>query len=528
MKRKYSVYSFLFGVCCWNVSLGQVSTAILDTNNVQATINSNGYLFNDWVNFAPGLEIPRGTSIHSVYTGSLWMGGLSATGGQLHLAGQYYSPNVDYGTGPIATTYDSVQRIPYQRLWKLSRLVVDKHISDYNKPGYVVPEVIENWPAHGDTMLGEAHQLAPFYDKNGDGVYQPALGDYPCIRGDQSIYSMLNDGEHPHGSTGGMPLGVEVHMEAYAFNTIDEINNVAFLHFRLINRSSEMYTEFYTGLWLDFDMGCALDDRLGCDTNRNLYYVYNGDAFDEDCSGAKGNGSVPPAFGAVFLNQQMSTFIAQQNGPNDYGEPINAAHFYNYLRGFWKNNNALSIGGNGTSPGTPTTFMYPGEPGNGAEWTDISDSPGDRKGIGAIGPFDFAPGQTIEFDMALVYARAITAPNSYSSVATLKAAVDKTQQFFETTATGCSVPPVGVNEVETTRDLLLFPNPVHDRLHFVSAVFDQPVQRINVYNSLGEQVLEQKSKRNYIEVQQLPEGLYFLELEGKEFHTIERFVIHHP
>src|SRR5699024_9232717 len=38
---------------------------------------------------------------------------------------------------------------------------------------------IYNWPAHGDVSRGQDYYLAPFYDNNKDGVYNPDDGDTP-------------------------------------------------------------------------------------------------------------------------------------------------------------------------------------------------------------------------------------------------------------------------------------------------------------------------------------------------------------
>ena len=46
-------------------------------------------------------------------------------------------------------------------------------------PGYEVPDIIQNWPAHGDVAAGQDYYLAPFYDNNDDGTYNWQDGDYP-------------------------------------------------------------------------------------------------------------------------------------------------------------------------------------------------------------------------------------------------------------------------------------------------------------------------------------------------------------
>ena len=46
-------------------------------------------------------------------------------------------------------------------------------------PTYIIPPSILEWPAHGDQTQGQDEFLAPFYDSNGNGLYEPYDGDYP-------------------------------------------------------------------------------------------------------------------------------------------------------------------------------------------------------------------------------------------------------------------------------------------------------------------------------------------------------------
>src|SRR5690606_33742750 len=49
-----------------------------------------------------------------------------------------------------------------------------------NFPDYQIPQSILGWPGNGDPTLDQALRLAPFFDRNGDGYYDPeGAGDYP-------------------------------------------------------------------------------------------------------------------------------------------------------------------------------------------------------------------------------------------------------------------------------------------------------------------------------------------------------------
>ena len=107
--------------------------------------------------------------------------------------------------------------------------------------------------------------LAPFYDRNSDGIYNPADGDYPwydltnqidcrtsrrvTLYGDYNMWWVFNDKGNIHTETSGDPIGMEIRAQAFAFATNDEVNSMTFYNYELINRS--YYTLNNTYLTMD-------------------------------------------------------------------------------------------------------------------------------------------------------------------------------------------------------------------------------------------------------------------------------------
>lgn len=318
----------------------------LDINNVRARINTGGDMW--W-------DLPGGTgskyfipaasqTTTSMYSGSLWIGGLDINN-QLKLAAQKFRQDgIDYWSGPLTVdgtaSVDETTCAQYDVFFKISREEVDLFLShcdpidghfipseDYN----IIPAILD-WPAHGDVSKGQSYYLAPFYDVLGDGEYDPYSGDYPyydisnelchsdvptqeeeidgtvkgsiladqVIKGDQTLWWVFNDKGNIHTETTGSAIGLEIRAQAFAFATNDVINNMTFYSYEVINRSTFELTQTYFSPWVDTDLGYADDDFVGCDVNRGLGYCYNGKAID-------GNGEVqsygiqPPAIGVDFF-----------------------------------------------------------------------------------------------------------------------------------------------------------------------------------------------------------------------------------
>ncbi len=430
----------------------------ININNVRARINTGGDMWWD-LQGNPIYEIPKGSKKHSMFSAALWLGGKDANG-VVRVAGQRYrGRGDDYFTGPLTT--DGTASVTaqtcreYDKHWELYRKDVQKFVSWFKEPAlypdFTVPEYFYDYPAHGDVSQGYSFYLAPFYDNDGDYVYtDPAVsGDYPyydiekkfeqpgvseptmegngimadqILKGDQTLWWVFNDKGNIHSETRGEPIGMEIRAQAFSFATNDEINNMTFYSYELINRSTYSLDSMYMSQWVDTDVGYAKDDYVGCDIERGLGYCYNGET--EDGTGQIDHyGAYPPAIGVDFfqgpymepdvengdtldrpkydtvylfdpitgeitdttevqkcdasingINFQdgipgnerygMRAFVYHNNSGGDMGDPRDAEQYYNMLRGKWKNGQPMYYGGDAFETGVTTTetvFMFPGD-----------------------------------------------------------------------------------------------------------------------------------------------------------------------
>lgn len=526
----------------------------LDINNIRARINAPGDLFWDFVNAQ--FEAPQGSGLGTLFAGNIWIGGLD-TSGQLHLAAQTYrQTGADFFQGPMSTTssYSSSQDQYWNRVWKINKSTIDSFRLWYQDPsqypGYVIPQSISSWPAHGNTTLGEAADLAPFFDHDNNSTYDPANGDFPCIQGDQAIYFIFNDHRDTHTETGGLPLGVEVHGMAYAFKPSSDtaMSNTIFIKYNLVNRSGNDYLNTYIGNWTDVDLGSYLDDYMGSDVGRSAYYVYNGDNND-----SPGYGIAPPAQAVVFLRGpeadpndgidndrngiidefgetwDLSKFVYYNNNYTSTGNPVTAADHYNYLKGIWLDGNSITYGGTGYNPsGIPSDFMFPGSSdpsgwGTGqqpqAPWDEMTsgNTPGDRRGIGVYGPFTFSAGERICLDYAYVYSRSTS---NMASVTKMQADIDHVQEVYDTSlrACECNVDFTGMNDNSYNHSITIYPNPANS---FILLDMQKSTEGASyvVIDATGREVLSGKlapAAVNTIWLEQLSTGIYIIKIADSQ------------
>ena len=344
------------------------------------------------------------------------------------------------------------------RFFEISKRIVIKFNSWWRcENGFATPEECANvedltatelekileWPAHGDNVnLGQDFYLAPFYDNpdapsGANGIYNPINdGDYPwydindevdcrndrrvTLFGDETHWWVFNDkGGDAHTVSQGEPIGMEIRAQAFAFSTNDEVNDMTFYNYELINRGTQTLFETYFAQYVDPDLGGADDDYVGCDVGRGLGFCYNGDPIDDQGSNPVKWGANPPAIGIDFFegpyrdpdnvaypglpigdnpltastpagaaeafqyggvpyeglgigysdgipdNERlgMTRFIYYNNTASGVqGDPDTAPEFYGYMQGFWGTSGSPHVYGNDGLDGTiPANYMFPGD-----------------------------------------------------------------------------------------------------------------------------------------------------------------------
>ena len=483
----------------------------LDINNVRTTILNGGDMWWD-LNDAQ-YEIPKGGDKHSIYAGSIMIGGIDQTGNLKMAALTHRTSGSDFWSGPIDTKSVSTNSDvcdEYDKHFKLNRQEVEDYVMAFKAgenpapPGFMM-----NYPAHGNTALGHDYYLAPFYDADSNGTYNPLKGDYPAydlgdndkhakgryLNGDQTIWWVFNDVGNIHTESGANAIGLEIHAQAFGFSTNDVVNNMTFYNYKIINRSSFEIQKCYMGIWVDTDLGNAIDDFVGCDVERGLGYCYNGDANDE---GINGYGTDPPAVGIDFFEGPkadigdgvdndkdgivdevdeliaMSKFVYYNIGAGDQGDPNTASDYYNYLRGIWKDGSIMQYGGNGYGPSGTTAnvncdYMFPDDSDSKSYWgtggvvvpvwneTTAGNAPNDRRFIQSAGPFTLEPGGVNYVTSGVVWAPANQGEGPWSAVENLKVADDIAQALFDNNfkiLNGPDAPTMDIQEMSNA--LILF------------------------------------------------------------------------
>jgi hypothetical protein len=451
----------------------------LGINNVRARLLICGDAWWDLDGTAryvvPNVELGSGVpEVSSMFAGAIWLGGKDPSG-NLKLAAQTYrsATRNDFWPGPLDTLGEVTEETcqDWDKHFVVNGNSIRQFIAAFELSVAagtpfdcgLIPEDVKGWPAKGNPFFFEINQfelpntdqgLALFFDRDGDDKYDPCKGDYPVIdiRGcelkdypDQMIFWIYNDNGNVHTQAqGSSPIRMEIQVQAFAYVTNDQLNDMTFMRYKLINRSVEVLDSTFFAVWSDPDLGCALDDYIGCDTTRSLAICYNQDNIDgnngSSCDqGTPTYGENIPMIGVDYFRGPrdtdkpildpitglpvldpftgqieyeeigMTSFTYYANGgfPGFPGtsDPQSAQQYYNYMTGKWSDGTPVTFGGNGYNQGSSDliSYVYVGEPDNQNAWTMCSENLAgfDGRTVQASGPFRLAPGAVNELIIGL-------------------------------------------------------------------------------------------------------------------------------
>ncbi len=497
--------------------IGQ-NTYTLNANNASGIINSNGVLFENISNVLPGYGMLSDSGAMGIFFSAFWIAGFDDND-TLHTCVTNYIGS-DLKSGPIAQSYFDVNYLNTydQKIWTVTSDEIAYHISHYNSPGYIMPDGILNWPAHGNVGNGEAPNLAQFVDVNTNSIYEPHLGDYPLILGDEMVYLIFND-DDAYSPT--HTMGFEYHFMLYQYATNDDyINNTTFLRLTIFNRSSQNYHNVRVANMTDFDIGGYTDDFIGCDSTRNLMFGYNADPIDDAGAAVILFGANPPAYGVMQLNQPMDVAMFYDgvgNTPNDYWLRMN---------GFLNGSIHLTYGGNGFGGTVLTNYQYSGNPYTQTGWSEVTaQMPGqDVRMLMSTGNGNLAPGESVCVDYAFIYAR--NGGDYLANVNALYSVADTVKNFYNS-ITGFYCPDGNIllntqQIIPPKKDILVYPNPNTGQFN----INFNGVYNLKIYNSNGQLIksINNLSYQSQIDIN-VDAGLYILQIENKDNFYYQKMIV---
>ena len=437
----------------------------LDINNLKTKVNYKGNIVHDQNGIGIEAGINSGASL--LYESEFGIINLDHNNYlKWAKSGEAYRI---FQSGPIMAPMHYANEVTnWEKVWKVNKSDIDFHINNFSDPNYIIPASILDWPGNGDTSLYQDFLLAPFVDLNNNNIYEPQLGDYPEIKGDQAIWMIMND-EIWNTSTLNqwfMKIQVEVMAYAYKCNGDSAIDNSIFFNYKIENKSNIDLDSTYFGIMNDFDIGDPYNDFSGCDVSRSTYYCYNGypgdyilgsdigaigltivsgplkldDGIDNpgpisntsniNCQNAKMQNGIcyynqAKGYSDGIIDNERSglesfcSYNSNNSMPFDY--PNIASRYFYFCNNRWADGSNFYYGGSGYQTGVDVDqnnkckYLFPGNSDslgyganpNSQDWNEISAGhlPNHRKQFGSTGMFSIKAGNVEKIETAYVFAR---------------------------------------------------------------------------------------------------------------------------
>ena len=448
----------------------------LAINNVRARLLNGGDMWWDLEDgryIVPKVDASLGVpGVSSIFAGAVWLGGYDDAG-NLKIAAQTYRKQGndffnDFWPGPLSSigTTGADTCLNWDQFFSVKGVDIRNHIRTFNEALEAgipfdcegIPDELKKYPARGNPYWSQYYDfdlpndtqgLGAFFDANSDNRYDPCDGDYPAIEvkncptesnfPDEIIFWVYNDAGNTHTVTNGTPIRMEVQVQGFGYTTNDQINDMTFYRYKLINRAVSAIDSTYFGMWVDPDLGCSQDDFIGSDTSRSLMYVYNQDELDGDAGcDCTDQGSPPtycdevPILGVDYFRgplapvRQIDTFtigdpilLDPQEYPKIYDtigyvndtlfildldhrmelgmssftyhvrqgigswpgamwDPQTSIEYYRYLSGSWRDGTPYTFGGSGynVGGGLNIDYAFTGDPTSQTDWSMCSASLG--------------------------------------------------------------------------------------------------------------------------------------------------------
>ena len=539
-------------VTCYLKVMAQVPFNTMDSidiNNINASVLVHGDM---WWNPELGVsacKFPNGTNKPINFAGSLWMSAYDSSG-TLHVSAQTYrQAGNDYWPGPLdsSDTLTYAMATNWAKIWKVNRTDIVYFLLLGTHTLINTPQAILTWPAKGNVNaqgnggipLSISTEMAPFIDLNGNGIYEPLLGEYPDIKGDQALWWVFSDNGPTHNQSNGRPLGMEIHASSYAYNRGTLIDNVVYYEYTMINKSVNNYEKMRLAIWDDIDLGYVSDDYIGFDSTWRMGICYNGTDCDGCSAGWPANsyGSYPPqsAITLIVLPGDASpvyvpagSFTTYNNDFSITGNPNNDIACNNYMRSRLANGKTIAHNySSGTLPcgGYDSTatinYLFPGNPSDSSAWSECicGNTPGDRRFILSSNDFLLHAGTSQKVVFAhLVADSAGGCPSTNFNK--IRIVADTAWGNYRQNASG-------VKNIVPINYINIYPNPAHSQLFIENTMANQNNETITIYNIIGQEVnvpIIKSGRKSVADIGSLRAGMYLVFYSNGTVQKTTRFI----
>jgi hypothetical protein len=522
----------------------------LSVNNVVMALLLHGDASWNPVTSDAFCETPPGSHLQENAAFAVWMSGFDDAN-VLHVAAETYrQKGVDFWPGPLDDQDTLTYATSYQwaKIWKVYSSDIEAFRALTTHTLASTPASILTWPGKGNSYaegndgapLTITTDMAPFVDLNGNGVYEPLLGEYPSILGDEAAWWVFSDNGVTHSQTSARPLDVEIHTMAYGYKRHTLIDNVIYFDYTVINKSVNNYHDVRFGIFDNPDIGYMYAQLIGFDSTWRMGIGYTLNDIGVGGGHPINDYRRPPLIGVSFVDlpgdgpsvkQPVGSFMYFNDDLSMYGTPEVDTEYSNLMRSKFRNGqhlrddfigfDSLSSGG---GPGPDCNYVYSGDPTNSDAWSECvsNNNPGKRQFVLSSNDFSLSAGGNAHILVAYVSTDTGQGGCPVVSFDSIRIGADTAwQRNHNEVATSVSTPVVN-------GCLKVYPDPASYMINIALPKGFGGSGQLFVYNCIGQRVISAPvviGTVNYtLNLTLLPPGAYELVYFGNDRSYKQEFI----
>jgi hypothetical protein len=423
-------------------------------------------------------------------------------------------------------------------VWRVTRAEILKHQRDYADNGQIddPQPSIYAWPGARNPHYGgynntttvlpdQLSGLAPYWDEDADGIYNPDQGDYPLPGGwercgnidpiPDEIFWVPFHNFKPAAFLNEGYSGLQFYLTGTIYYcgrnryteeaSIAEMSHTVFLDYRVQHKGLTPLDSMYIGLFMDSDTECGSGHYIGSKPEQELLYFYN--TMPPSASGCQ----LTEAVGCTVIN---GPFRRSQTGSGvntlmesrfqnfiqlfpEGEEPTAGQRFpqspfdvYRCLNGQWRDGTPITYGAQGyEASGNIVNAIFPDFPNVQSGWSEpaVGNTSGRRMGLMSVGPLQLNPLGLNQFKVALQVSRPYFTDEPLNLFFADAQAISHWDDCFPPIYQGCvqeDLTPPEPEEPPVEPVLFLSPNPARSILTLNARGI--PIYWYRIYNTKGQ------------------------------------------
>ena len=546
MQSKSFLILFLAVTCIVHCSYSQCSPQNIQLQNEYRSNTSRDNGFNSY-SYGEDKYIELNDTLLSLeHIKSIWFGGLEDSiprmGCGISTPGvqDFYPGPLNISTGqPYITNYchgfPKIWKFSSEEIFELRNLFATNKLREEDLSLF-----IRSYPARNNKWYEDSldikldENLAPFYDNDMDGNYDPMKGDYPIpiienpdFIPHQFSYSVFNDVTESHSASNSWPIHVEIQQISYLMSNAEEsiLNKSLFTRFIWTLKGPYEIQNARLGIYELQELDVGIDDHYGIDTLSNCWYLFNkGTGYDyfTDNSHIRFTSC---------LNKVVDNYIVYNNpsiGTPDIEttRPDIPMHYINYLNGSWKDGTKLSIGGNGYNPGSTqfTNYAFHDLPKDSLGWSmETAEIPfGGFTTMSSFQLGDISNGNSGTLDMVdvIIYDQSTS---GIDKVCELPVHSNKLKTFYQKSVIDGET--TNTHERIALDEIYIYPNPCSSHINIKSSIDSEKITKLRVMDFYGRTICSfNGSELPKLDISSLQAGIYILQISTGELNSVKTFI----